>query len=183
MGFRPSRTPALIKYSTTVGDGGCCRCITVKFPNTWLLRQSVKPCLPVFHRLKAEVLFSWTRYRVNAPPPPPPHRGRKLLSPCTPASALPDDCLLSGFHVLKITMHNAFCLSQAEIFPLIGLSPPSRALWEGEYFASRGSRSCFLRLRSTKGLSGMGVFKSASVIFVSSYSQVKILLYSLDFLR
>lgn len=113
----------------------------------------------------------------------PLHRGRKLLSPCKPASALPDDCLLSGFHVLKIIMHNAFCLSQAEIFPLIGLSPPSRALWDGEYFASRGSRSCFLRLRSTKGLSGMGVFKSASVILVSSYSQVKIPLYSLDFLR
>lgn len=86
-----------------------------------------------------------------------PHRGRKLLSPCKSASALPDDCFLSGFHVLKIIMHNAFCLSQVENFPLIGLSPLSRALWDGEYFASRGRRSCFLRLVSTKGLSGMGL--------------------------
>lgn len=33
---------------------------------------------------------------------------------------------VSGF--LKIIMHNALCLRQVEIFPLLGLVPPSRAL-------------------------------------------------------
>lgn len=100
---------------------------------------------------------------------------------CKSGSALPGDCLLSGFCVLKIIMHNASCLCQVGIFPLIGLLPPSRALWDGGHFVSRGSCPCFLRLVSTKALSGMGVFKSTNVIFVSNYNQVKILLYLLDF--
>lgn len=115
----PTKDPALSKHSITLSGHGC---ITMMFPNTWLFRQFVRAPLSLFHRLKAEVLLKLTLYWLNIFSMP---LQEATVTP-KPSLCAPGWLLVSGF--LKTIMHNALCLCQVEIFPLIGLVPPSRAL-------------------------------------------------------